>query len=200
MDRKAEIIYAALELAAENGVRAVSMQQIADKVGIKKASVYNHFASKEELIGAMYSFLREKSKTEQSGVPMNFEELFKGRSLKEILMLTVGSYKQMSTGPGMYTFYQIIMSERTLDKAAAEIMVAETERMIGATTMLFYALQAKGFVDIRNIERAAYAFAMGVHSIIDYECDLAHTGRENTRFTLEGYIDEFCSVYGKEKE
>lgn len=200
MDRKAEIIYAALELAAENGVRAVSMQQIADKVGIKKASVYNHFASKEELIGAMYSFLREKSKTEQSGAPMNFVELFKGRSLKEILMLTVGSYKQMSTTPEMYAFYRVIMSERSLDSTAAGIMAAETERMIGATTMLFYALKAKGFVEMEHIETAAYAFAMVVHSIIDYECDLAQTGRENTRYTLEGYIDEFCFVYGKERK
>lgn len=197
MDRKTEIIFATLELAAEHGLRAVSMQQIADKVGIKKASVYNHFASREEIVEAMYTFLREQSKVNAATAPMGFEELFAGRTLKEILILVVNSYKSMSTSPEMYTFYKIIMSERSMDKAAAEIMAMETEKMIGATTMLFYALQAKGYMDIKNIETAAYSFAMGIHSIIDYECDLAQIGRTNTKNTLEDYIDEFCRVYGK---
>lgn len=197
MDRKTEIIYATLELAAEHGLRAVSMQQIADKVGIKKASVYNHFASREEIVEAMYDFLREQSKANTAAVPMSLEDLLKDKTLKEILMLVVNSYKNMSTSPEMYNFYKIIMSERSMDKTAAEIMVMETEKMIGATTMLFYGLQAKGYIDIKNIETAAFSFAMGIHSIIDYECDLAQTGKKNTKNTLENYIDEFCRVYGK---
>lgn len=197
MDRKTEIILATLELAAENGLRTVSMQQIADKVGIKKASVYNHFESREEIIEAMYEFLREQSKNANS-VNMDMEELFNNKSLKEILMLVVSSYQKMSTAPQMYMFYKIIMSERSMDRAAAEIMASETKKMIQATTMLFYGLAAKGFVEIKNIERAAFTFAMGVNSIINYECDLAQTGSEDTKNTMETYIDEFVSVYGKE--
>ena len=56
MNRKEEIIYATLELAAAYGMKAVSMAQIADRVGIKAPSLYNHFASKEELIREMYGF------------------------------------------------------------------------------------------------------------------------------------------------
>ena len=37
MERQKEIINAALELASERGLGAVSMQQIADRVGITKA-------------------------------------------------------------------------------------------------------------------------------------------------------------------
>jgi len=195
MDRKTEIIYATLDLASEHGLRAVSMQMIADKVGIKKASVYNHFESREAIVEAMYEFLREQSKASNSA-PINLEALMSDKSLKEILMTVVGSYKNMSTSSEMYAFYKIIMSERSLDKTAAEIMVMETEKMINATTMLFYALQAKGFVDIKNIETVAYSFAMGVYSIIDYECDLAQIGKSSTG-TLENYVDEFCRVYGK---
>ena len=174
------------------------MQQIADRVGIKKASIYNHFSSRDEIVEAMYSFLREKSKAGLSAGTVNIEGLLNGRTLKEILMLTVDNYRKMCTAPEMLTFYKTIMSERTLDKAAAEIMAAETERMTGATTMLFYALQAKGYVDIKNIEAAAYSFAMCINSIINYECDLAQLGRENTRYTTEGFINEFCRIYGKE--
>ena len=41
--RRNEIIQATLALAADNGLGTVSMQQIADRVGITKASLYNHF-------------------------------------------------------------------------------------------------------------------------------------------------------------
>ena len=45
MNRKEEIILAALELASVNGLKSVSMSQIADRVGIKAPSLYNHFKS-----------------------------------------------------------------------------------------------------------------------------------------------------------
>ena len=38
MSRKEEIIYATLELASANGMKGVSMSQIAEKVGIKASS------------------------------------------------------------------------------------------------------------------------------------------------------------------
>ena len=200
MDRKEEIIYATLELASEYGLRAVSMQQIADKVGIRKASVYNHFKSREEIVEAMYQFLRQKS-SEANGVQdFDMEDLLNSYSLKQILMMVVGNYQKMSTAPEMYMFYKITMSERSLDKSAAEIMVTETKKMIQATTVLFYALQAKKLVNIQNIESAAMAFAMGIHSIIDYECDIKQIGQTDDKNLLEKYIDEFCYMYGSKEE
>lgn len=40
----------------------MSMSMIADKVGIKKPSLYKHFASKEEMVDAMYGDLRRQAK------------------------------------------------------------------------------------------------------------------------------------------
>ena len=53
MNRKEEILHATLTLAAENGMKGVSMSQIADKVGIKAPSLYNHFKSKDDIIKEM---------------------------------------------------------------------------------------------------------------------------------------------------
>ena len=52
---KEKIIMATLELACENGLRSVSMSQIAEKAGIKKSSLYSHFSAKEEIITEMYN-------------------------------------------------------------------------------------------------------------------------------------------------
>jgi len=49
--RKAEILRCAAALFAANGVQATTMGSVAAAVGIKKASLYYFFASKEDLVG-----------------------------------------------------------------------------------------------------------------------------------------------------
>ena len=44
INRREEIILTTLELAAEKGLAGVSMSMIADKIGIKKPSLYKHFS------------------------------------------------------------------------------------------------------------------------------------------------------------
>ncbi len=48
-----QILQAALELFSTQGFEATSMSQIADAVGIRKASVYSHFESKQALLDAL---------------------------------------------------------------------------------------------------------------------------------------------------
>ena len=84
-NRKEEIILATLELAAEKGLAGVSMSMIADKIGIKKPSLYKHFSSKDEIVEAMYQFLREQSKKNANIKPVDFSQLFQGKTAYEVL-------------------------------------------------------------------------------------------------------------------
>lgn len=194
-NRKEEIIEAVLSLAAEKGLGTISMQQIADKVGITKASLYNHFSSKEEIVNEMYEVLRTASKKKAAVGEIDYDRLAEGRSLKEILNDSVTSYKRMVNDQKMYLFYKIIMSERSINSAAAEIMVKETKKMINATKTLFYALQVKGVADFKDVDVAAFSFAMAVHAIIDYEFDMRFAGQKPEEEKLQDYIDEFCRIY-----
>ena len=45
-----EILNVALDLFSVNGYEATSISQIADAVGIRKASLYSHFSSKQEIL------------------------------------------------------------------------------------------------------------------------------------------------------
>jgi AcrR family transcriptional regulator len=51
-----QIFNAALRLFAARGVENVSMRDIAEKVGIKVAAIYNHYINKEQLVDACYDF------------------------------------------------------------------------------------------------------------------------------------------------
>lgn len=203
MDRKLEIIKATLELASENGLAAVSMNQIAEKLGISKQALYKHFASREEIIMTMYSFLREQAKQNISSGEINFDILSDKISLEKILTQMVDGYRSLCTNPDMFKFYKIIMSQRTIDVAATEIMVMETKAMIDATKKLFYALQVKHIADFPDADAAAISFAMSVHSIIDLECDLNQlknakndAGKGIDKNMMKNFISEFCRLYG----
>ena len=47
---RGEILEAALDLFAVNGYEATSISQLADAVGIRKASLYSHFANKQDIL------------------------------------------------------------------------------------------------------------------------------------------------------
>ncbi|GAA3241060.1 TetR/AcrR family transcriptional regulator [Pseudonocardia petroleophila] len=51
--RRAEIVTAAARIFADQGYAAVGMRDVAEAVGIRGASLYHHFASKEEILYAV---------------------------------------------------------------------------------------------------------------------------------------------------
>lgn len=52
-NRKEEILDVAAQLFAEHGYDAVSQTELAKAVGLSKATLYHHFSSKEEILGAI---------------------------------------------------------------------------------------------------------------------------------------------------
>lgn len=59
-NRKQEILGAALELFSVQGFEATSIAQIADAVGIRKASLYSHFENKQAILDALVQEVLEQ--------------------------------------------------------------------------------------------------------------------------------------------
>ena len=192
MTKKEEIILSTLDLASHYGLKSLSMSQIAESVGIKKPSLYNHFDSKESLIKEMYNYIREKSKENLSNLSINDEEYMKNKSAYEILSGYVQNYKNLVTNEKMFNFYKVIYSERTTNKKACEIIVEETNKMIEATKMLFNYLKMSKKLDIDDVEVCSISFAMTIHSLIDYELDQKMTGQKSDKNLIDNYIKWFC--------
>jgi AcrR family transcriptional regulator len=57
------ILQAALELMAEQGVRDLRMDEVADRAGVGKATIYRRYRSKEELVAATIATLVSTSIT-----------------------------------------------------------------------------------------------------------------------------------------
>lgn len=56
-ERKEEIIQGALELAAENGVKEVTAQAIADRIGIAQPTIFRHFKTRDAIFRAAMEWI-----------------------------------------------------------------------------------------------------------------------------------------------
>ena len=195
MSKKEEILLSTLDLASKYGLKSLSMSQIADSVGIKKPSLYNHFNSKEELIKEMYEYIRNKSKQDIANFILdNINE----KSSYDILYNSVMNYKKMVLNEDMFKIYSVIYSERTTNNEASKIVIEETNKMINATKKIFEFLKEKNKLFIDDIEMASITFSMTIHSLIDYELDCKKNNQDYNENNTQKYIKWFCNQYSKE--
>lgn len=190
-DRREDILRATLALAAEKGLSGVSMGMIADRLGMKKPSLYNYFASREEIVQALYGFLRKKAKASAHAEIVDYAALFAGRTALDVLRQAVAGYLRMCHEPDMQTFYRVIYSERSLHPAAAAILAEETERMLLATKQLFYAMQVHHLLCFRDADMSATCFAMTVHGMMDFGMDRGLSEAE-TLASMDACLRWFC--------
>jgi len=195
MTKREEIILSTLNLASKYGLKSLSMSQIAESVGIKKPSLYNHFNSKEELIKEMYEYIRNKSKQDISNV--SFESLI-NKNAYDILLESVMNYKKMIMNEEMFKFYSVIYSERATNNEASQIVIEETNKMINATKALFVFLKENNKLIIDDIEMASISFSMTIHSLIDYEIDIKKSNQNYDENSISKYIKWFSNQYSKE--
>jgi AcrR family transcriptional regulator len=134
--RKHEIVDVALELLEKEGSEAVSMRRIADRVGIRAASIYKHFPNKDALETAMISVGFERVAT----------ALGRGGDGLEGLAATYRDFGRRH--PHLYR----LMTERPLNRDA---LAAGSEERAAAPI-----IQAAG--GDPDLARAAWAFAHGM--------------------------------------
>lgn len=175
MTRREEILRATLDLAAERGLGAVTLSQISERVGMRKPSLYNHFASKDELVQAAYQLLRDQARGRASATAVDAAELAEG-SLEEVLLRSFDRYGSFVLDEEMLRFFRVLYAERSTSPVAAQVMVEETSRMVDQVKALFHALAARGRLRCDDIDMAALSFAMTVHGLVDLQLDRLTAG------------------------
>lgn len=194
-----DILIKTLELASSRGLRSLSLSDIAKECGISKSTLYSHFESKEDLIERLYLFLREKAKERNNIPPVDYNALFKDRTLKEILRTVTSSYSSMVQDKDLNAFYRVVLSEKSFSPIAAAIYTEETNTMLLATRNLFYALSSKGLAHFSDVDNEAMVFAFTFHSILVLEEDDRTAGTAVSEGLLDSFLEYFSSIHSKGK-
>ena len=138
--RARQIVAAARKLVEEEGLEALTMRHLADRLGIRAPSIYKHLPDKGALENALISFTFE----EQAAL---FEAALVGAD--DPLAALAAAYREFARGhPQLYR----LMTERPLDRERLTPGVEER-----AARPIVQALGGD-----RDLARAVWAFAHGM--------------------------------------
>lgn len=171
MDNKEKILMSALELFYTKGYDAVGVQEIADKSGITKPTLYHYFGSKYGLLESLI-----KRGFESFMVSMRFAVVYQGDLPLTLYRVVNAYFEQVSKDPKFYRlFISMLYAPEASDMhIAVAPYVAEVLNML---TALF--LQAGDVVGNMNGRQEQYAGTL--LSIINYSL-LMWMHREDENF------------------
>ena len=116
--KKWNIFLTAVKLFSERGYESVSMNEIAEANGIRAASLYNYFASKENILDLIYRFYRENVLLAAPDME-SVLSLIPEKSANEILHMSM-SYYDDELQPIMDSVYMIAIMQARRNPRAYE--------------------------------------------------------------------------------
>lgn len=118
---KERIFESAIDLFAQKGFDATSMREIAEAVGIKKASLYSHYKSKNEIMDNIFKYFKKELMKMRPPEARNLEKIDKitPEVFRQRANLTLSIFKN----PKMEKIFRIISSEQFRDKRARTIIL-----------------------------------------------------------------------------
>ena len=107
------IIDAATEMIAFSGLDKLTMQSLSEELGLKKASLYHWFRSKEEIMEAV--FIEGHRKLMARGFRLNLEG-----AAGEVLERAAASWTEIFTADDVLPYLRVVFSLRYSDQRAEE--------------------------------------------------------------------------------
>jgi AcrR family transcriptional regulator len=154
-DRPEQIIKAALEVFGECGLANARLQDIAERAGVSKGTIYLYFPNKEELFREMIrqTAVAAIDRAEQANVP--------GTPGNQLLAFMRG-YWAFVRSPVFITIYRLVLGELhqfpDLAKFYADEVVARGQKLIGG--MIRRGIDAGEFRDIDPMVAARMVVAL----------------------------------------
>lgn len=149
------IVAAAEGLFLERGFGSVSMDELAEAAGVARRTLYNQFASKEEIFREM---LERVTGQLEGAFPPGIETQ---GDVEDVLRLVAGAILGLHRQPGYLGFLRMVVADSRqfpwIAEAFAAVMEPQTERL----TRYLAHLTAMGILDCRNPLLAAHQF-MGI--------------------------------------
>ena len=203
MDRgntKQEILEASLELFSVQGFEATSIAQIADAVGIRKASLYSHFESKQAILDALVKDILGQYEAHSIFARVDWEN---PAHTKDMKMLTTDTAEQMVLGQIRYILHdpqickarKMLMIEQFRNPELAKLQTKQNYTdVMKYFTGLIKCLIQKGILTKDDPEIMAAQFCLPISVWINF-CDREPDREQEVMTLVEKHIRQFFRLY-----
>lgn len=194
---KQEILEASLELFSVQGFEATSISQIADAVGIRKASLYSHFESKQEILDTLVKQVLQQYGQHSIFARANWEEDAAS------LPVTEDAAVNMIQGQLRY-----ILHDATIQRARKMLVIAQFQNLelaalqtkqnytdvLGYFTGLIQCLIRKGVLSDHDPQIMAAQLCLPISVWLSL-CDREPEREKEVMALVEKHIRQFFRIY-----
>ena len=192
MTTKEKILDEALTLFAENGYDGTSVEQIANKVGIKAPSLYKHFKGKEDILNALID-----------SAEMRYEEVFGSetnigkvpQSQEEFIRVTMGRIAFTIKDPVIRKTRMFLVQEQFRNERISE--VTSRHQLDGIQRM--FAKIIEGMMDkgmVRKDDPSLLAIELTAPAVLWIaQADRQPQYEAEVMENIEKHMRHFCDVY-----
>ena len=190
---KEQIIKSVLDASFYKGASKISLSDVASGLGIKKASLYNHIESRDEMFANVFDYC-EIFLGKLKFIPDDIETVASRYSSQTVLKGIMKRRFRMHQKPPLLQIYFFTQSQKYFDIRAQQIVKAQHERLALQIKEVLQVLSrcGKGKADTSELDAVATWFCAGSEELL---CDvmvgmrgdiLAHQEAGGKPFELHG--------------
>ena len=198
---KKAILEAALELFSRQGFEATSISQLADAVGIRKASLYSHFDSKQAILDALVKEVLEEYEKHSLFSRANWEKDggLLPLSPDEAVTMIQGQIRYILHDKAISRARKMLVIEQFQNKKLAKLQTKQNySDVLRYFTSFIECLIEKGVLDSDDPEIMAAQFCLPISIWINL-ADREPERESEVMEMVEKHIRQFFKVYGKER-
>lgn len=202
MTTREKIIYESLRLFSNKGYDGVSMREIAAAVGIKGASIYNHFKGKEDIFNAIFSEMIKKY--DDAAAIMNIPaennpqtiSIYAEADIKQLLCMAEQLFAFFTQNEFAVMFRKLLVSEQHKSPAAAKCFKEYyLEAPVLFQSRIFDGLKKEGKIGDYNPDIMALHFYSPVYYILcRYDSGCPY---DECLAMIKLHVKQFCKIYEK---
>ena len=202
MDRgntKQEILEAALELFSVQGFEATSISQIASAVGIRKASLYSHFESKQAILDALVQEVLEQYEEHSLFARADWEKEAGSlpQTADDAVQMIQGQIRYILHDPAISRARKMLVIEQFQNPELAKLQTKQNySDVLGYFTGLIKCLIQKGVLAEDDPEIMAAQFCLPISVWINL-CDREPDREPEVMELVKRHIQQFFRFYKK---
>lgn len=192
---KARILEAALALFAQNGYLGTSMSDIAGQLGITKAALYKHYASKQEILDRIVERMNEmdderaKAYEMPETAPDGFAEVYLHTPVEKIRAYSAAQFDHWTKEPFAANFRKMLTLEQYRDPALARLY----QNYLAAGPLAY---MAAIFRKLTDSDQAAMELALAFYGpmYLLYSVYDGAEDKDSVSPLLDAHIDRFIAT------
>ena len=194
---KQEILEASLELFSVQGFEATSISQIANAVGVRKASLYSHFGSKQAILDALVQEVLEQYEGHSLFARADWEN-DAGRlpqTADDAVQMIQGQIRYILHDPGIRRARKMLVIEQFQNPKLAKLQTKQNySDVLGYFTGLIKGLIQKGVLAEDDPEIMAAQFCLPISVWINL-CDREPERETEVMELVDKHIRQFFRLY-----